>query len=95
MDDAAAHLTRIRAATVMLIADLEGDLAVAVGTPARRRTTNTTRRDRRLASNELASHPFSNGPSAPCSKSTKRSARIRDGTYGICEHCGETIPAEG
>ena len=94
MDDIAERLTRTRAATVLLIADLEGDLA-AIAESTRKSPDDEH-------DPEGSTVGFERARVGSLLERTRRSLfdldealeRIRRGTYGICERCGASILSE-
>lgn len=94
MDDFAECLARDREATILLIADLESDLAAI--------TESTRNRPDDEHDPEGSTVGFERARVGSLLERTRRSLsdldealeRIRQGTYGICARCGASIPSE-
>ncbi|MGA8297207.1 MAG: TraR/DksA C4-type zinc finger protein [Acidimicrobiales bacterium] len=94
MDDVAEYLARTRATTVLLITDLEDDLAAIV------ESTRESPDDEHDP--EGSTVGFERARVGSLLARTRRSLsdidealeRVRQGTYGTCERCGDSILSE-
>lgn len=94
MDDVGEHLARMRAATVLLISGLEDDFAAITESTRNGPDDEHDPEGSTVAYERARVGSLLERARNSLSDVDEALERIRGGTYGICGHCGTSIPSE-